>query len=57
MKPPATTVAIEPWLRDELARRFKDRNAPGYWGNNARAWLKFHIKAIRAGKPYGHRSY
>lgn len=40
-------------LRQELARRFKDRNRPGYWGVNARAWLRHHIKAIRNGNPCG----
>lgn len=48
---------ITPELKQELSRRFKDRNKPGYWGVNARAWLRLHIKAVRAGKPYGHRSY
>lgn len=52
-----TKLDINENLRAELHRRFKERNFPGYWGINNRAWLKRHIKAIRDGKPYGHRSY
>ena len=41
-------------LGRELSRRFADRNIPGYWGVNARAWLNKHIAAIRAGNPNGY---
>ena len=36
----------------ELRRRLKDRNAPGYWGVNARAWAK---KILREHKNPGGR--
>lgn len=32
----------------ELKRRLADRNAPGYWGCNARAWAHKIIRELRA---------
>lgn len=31
----------------ELHRRLKDRNIPGYWGCNARAWAHKIIRELR----------
>ena len=44
---------IDDDLRVELRRRWADRNVPGYWGVNARAWIRHHIAHIRAGHPDG----
>ena len=54
---PRSRCSIEPELREELFRRFRDRKCPGYFGTNSRAWLRLHIAAIRQGKAFGHRSY
>lgn len=40
-------------LRAEMRRRWRDRNAPGYWGVNARAWIRHHIRFVCAGCPDG----
>lgn len=37
--------------RAEIARRFKDRNISGYWGCNARVWIRKLIRDIRAEAP------
>lgn len=34
----------------ELRRRLADRNAPGYWGVNARAWAAKLIRELKAAR-------
>lgn len=38
----------------EIKRRYRERNAPGYWGCNTRAWLRKLIREIRAIESRAH---